>query len=147
MLCSDLPDSHRPLVKAAAPRSGHWYQNLWEGAAAKSCQHRLEGICPAAVCKVRVPVVWAAAALDTLLLVEDRVLFPEASAFAGVAACFDPAHGFCESCHRVVEYTGYTWSSPGQGKIDALTAEEGRGDPCHSGGAHGIFQLLDPLVA
>ena len=148
MQYSDLPGSHLPLTEAAVQQSNHWCRNPWEAAAAENHRCCFVGIYPASGGRVPVLVVWAVAAWDTLLFAAvGRVPFPVGLVFAAVVVCIDPASGFCGSCHRVVEYTGYTWRSPGKGKINTLAAKKRRGDPRHFGSTHGIFQLLNPLVA
>lgn len=152
--CSDLPGSRLPLTGAAIPRSGRWCRSLSEAVASKNRQCYFAGICPAFVCGapawvVWVPawVVWVSAAVGKLVPeAVDRYLTP-AVASGEVPACFGLASGFGGNCHRVVEHTGYTWTSPGKRKIDSLGSQNRSGDLCHSGGPHGVFQLLDPLAA
>ena len=147
--CSDLPGSHLPSAEAAAPRSDHWCQNPLEAAAVKNRPHCLVGICPALACGTLASAAWASAAVSRPVLVAvaaDSYLAP-AVVLAAVRVCFGPACGFAGNCHRAVECSGYTWASPGERKIDSLGSQNRSCDLCHSGGPHGVFQLMDPLAA
>lgn len=144
---SDPPGSPLPSEEAAAPRSDRLCQNPWEEAALKNRLHCYGEIYPAGVCLILVLVVWAFGPVDTLPAGAGRNGAVPALAFAGARVCFDPASGFCGNCHRVVECNGYTCASPGKGKMDTLRTQNRGGDFRHSGGPHGVFQLLDSLVA
>lgn len=148
-LCSGLPGSRQPLTGAEVPRSSRWYQNSLAAAAVRNrlrcCQPE---ICPALACGAHAWVAWALVAVGRpvpVAVAADSGLAPVAALV--VQVCFDPAYGFAGNCHRAVECSDYTCASPGERKIDPLRSQNRSCDLCHSGGPHGIFQLMDPLAA
>lgn len=86
--------------------------------------------------------VWVWIPVDKLFQVAVQVVLAEEALVGAYPGC-----DYGENYRRVVEHNGYTWRSPGYGKMDALSAQHGYRDFCHLGGAHGSFQLLDSLAA